>query len=102
MTSIFAKQIELGRTGLRVGRLGIGSSYGLPAAALEEAFERGCNYFYWGSMRRPEFGRTITNLARRSRDKIVVALQSYARAPRLTTFFTELGLRRLKLEYADV
>ena len=30
----------LGRTGLSVGRLGISSSYGAPAAAFEEAFER--------------------------------------------------------------
>ena len=30
----------LGRTGLKVGRLGVASSYGAPAAAYEEAFER--------------------------------------------------------------
>ena len=34
----------LGRTGLRVGPLGIGASYGVPAAAVERAFEQGVNY----------------------------------------------------------
>ena len=42
----------LGRSGLEVGRLGVASSYGAPPAAFEEAFERGCNYFYWGSLRK--------------------------------------------------
>ncbi|MDY6832651.1 MAG: hypothetical protein SWC96_12595 [Thermodesulfobacteriota bacterium] len=47
----FAKGV-LGRTGPFVGRLGLAASYGAPPAASEEAFERGCNYFYIGSGRR--------------------------------------------------
>ena len=35
----------LGRTGLKVGRLGVACSYGAPTAAFEEAFEQGVNYF---------------------------------------------------------
>ena len=34
----------LGRTGLQVGRLGMAAGYGVPAAAVERAFERGVNY----------------------------------------------------------
>ena len=45
----FTTPARLGRTGLTVGRLGISSSFGAPAAAFEEAFERGCNYFTWGT-----------------------------------------------------
>jgi hypothetical protein len=45
----FSQPVILGRTGLKVGRLGISSSYGAPAEAFEEAFERGCNYFVIGS-----------------------------------------------------
>jgi len=45
----FSQQTTLGRTGLKVGRLGISSSFGAPAMALEEAFERGCNYFTWST-----------------------------------------------------
>jgi hypothetical protein len=35
----------LGRTGLKVGRLGVACSYGAPTAALEEAFEQGGKLF---------------------------------------------------------
>ncbi len=45
----FDQKIALGRTGLNVGRLGIASGYWAPAKAIEEAFERGCNYLTWGT-----------------------------------------------------
>lgn len=45
----FNEKTVLGRTGLRVGRLGISSSFGAKAAVFEEAFEHGCNYFTWGT-----------------------------------------------------
>ena len=45
----FRERVILGRTGLEVSRLGIGSGYGIPAAAVEKAFhEKGINYLYWG------------------------------------------------------
>jgi len=40
---IFNEQAILGRTGLKVARLGVASGYWVPAAAIEEAVERGCN-----------------------------------------------------------
>ena len=43
----FSQPQILKRTGLKVGRLGLGAGYGAPATAYEEAFEKGCNYFYW-------------------------------------------------------
>ena len=52
----------LGRTGLKVGRLGVACSYGAPTAAFEEAFEQGVNYFYWGSMRKESMARAIRNI----------------------------------------
>ena len=51
-TMDFSKATVLGRTGLKVGRLGVAASYGAPTKAFEEAFDKGCNYFYWGSMRK--------------------------------------------------
>ena len=35
----------LGKTGVEVGPIGFGSSYGTPSKGLEMAFESGCNYF---------------------------------------------------------
>ena len=46
----FNEPVVLGRTGLKVGRLGLASGYGAPAEAFEEGFERGCNYWTWGTV----------------------------------------------------
>lgn len=92
----------LGRTGLRVGRLGLGAGYGAPAAAYELAFERGCNYFYWTS-RKPGMRGAIRNIVGRGqRERLVVALQSYARSGRLMEYSLGKALKALGLEYADV
>ncbi len=91
----------LGRTGLRVGPLGVAASYGVPAAAVERAFERGVNYLYWGSMRRDAFAQAIRNLSPQ-RERMVVVLQSYSRVGRLVGWSIERALRALRLEYADV
>lgn len=93
----------LGPTGLRVGRLGVACSYGAPAEAFEEAFERGVNYFYWGSMRKEAMARAIRNIAAKGRrDELVIVLQSYSRSAALLERFFHQGLKRLKLERADV
>lgn len=93
----------LGRTGLSVGQLGVASSYGAPAAAFEEAFERGCNYFYWGSLRRAGMAQAIRNLCGRGqRDNLVIVIQSYSRSPYLMEFFYKRALKSLGLPAADV
>jgi aryl-alcohol dehydrogenase-like predicted oxidoreductase len=93
----------LGRTGLAVGRLGVAGGYGVPAAALEEAFERGCNYFYWGSLRRAGMAQAIKNLCGRGlREKLVIVIQSYARSPYLMEIFCKRALASLHLDAAEV
>jgi aryl-alcohol dehydrogenase-like predicted oxidoreductase len=92
----------LGRSGLTVGRLGLASSYGAPAAAFERAFEQCCNYFYWGSIRTAAMAEAIHHLANRHREKLVVVLQSYSRRGWRLTPRIESGLRALKLDYADI
>jgi len=91
----------LGATGLRVGRLGVAASYGVPAPAVEAAFERGVNYFYWGTFRRSGFGQAIRNLASQ-RDQMVVVIQSYSRVAGLMAWSLERALRQLCLDHADV
>lgn len=96
-------QTVLGRTGLTVGRLGIGASYGVPTAAIERAFhEYGVNYFYWGSRRTAAMRDAIRNLVSEGRDRLVVAFQSYDRTGPLMRLFHERGLRALGIERADV
>ena len=97
-------QSVLGRTGLRVGRLGMAASYGAPASAFEEAFEKGCNYFYLGSGRhRAGMKQAIVNLCRQGqRDKLVVAIHTYARSGLLTNFLFRKNLTSLGLDQADI
>jgi aryl-alcohol dehydrogenase-like predicted oxidoreductase len=90
-------------TNLQVGPIGLGSSFGLAPEDVELAFDNGINYFYWGSIRRPGFGRGVRRLAVRHRDRMVVAVQSYLRRPAgLVRASFDLALRRLGLDYADI
>jgi aryl-alcohol dehydrogenase-like predicted oxidoreductase len=96
----FAKR-TLGRTGLTVGPLGISASYGVPAAAVERAFEAGMDYLYWGSLRRSAFGDALRSLAPK-RDRMVLVLQSYSPFASGIVHAVERGLRNLNFERADV
>ncbi|KPJ75403.1 MAG: hypothetical protein AMJ54_15075 [Deltaproteobacteria bacterium SG8_13] len=102
----FDAQVELGRTGLKVGRLGISSSFGTPSVAIEEAFDRGCNYFTWGSFlrsRSSEMAAAIRRIVRAGRrDQLVLAMVTYAHSALLTEFFLKKGLKSAGLEYVDV
>lgn len=92
----------LGRSGLMVSRLGIGSSYGVAGRDVDRAVERGVNYLYWGSRRLDDFGRAVTRAAKRDRAGTCVVVQSYARAGFTLGPSLELALRKLGLDYADV
>lgn len=97
----FRSQISLGQTGLSVGRLGIGSSFTGAPHFIEEAVEQGANYLYWGSIRRPAFGRAIRSVTRRNRERVVLTVQSYSRVAALLAPSVEIALRRAGVEYFD-
>jgi len=101
----FSEESTLGRTGIKVGRLGISSSYGAPAAAFEEAFERGCNYFVMGSFmkgRSKEMITAIRNISKRGdRDKLVVCMMEYTHSSLLGKSHFYKGLKKLGLDYVD-
>ena len=93
----------LGRTGLKVGRLGVAAGYGAPPRSFEEAFERGCNYFYWGSMRKDNMRQAILNICGQGkRDELIILLQSYSRSALLMEVFFKKALKTLSLDHADV
>ena len=98
----FPRRRLLGQTQLSVSPLGIGSSYGVGAKAIEAAYhEQGINLLYWGSVRRPGMKRAIRNL-RAHREDLVVVLQSYDRSGVMMPLFHKKGLRDLQVEYADL
>jgi aryl-alcohol dehydrogenase-like predicted oxidoreductase len=105
-TDDFSRSVILGRTGLKVGRLGISSSYGAPAAAFEEAFERGCNYFVVGSFmkgRSKEMIRAIRNITGQGkRDQLVICLMEYTHSRLIGKPHFYKGLKKLGLDYVDV
>ncbi|HLJ45209.1 MAG TPA: aldo/keto reductase [Bryobacteraceae bacterium] len=91
----------LGRTGREVGRLGMAASYGVPAKSVEEAFDRGVNYLYFGSMRKSGFAEALRNL-RPKRDQITLVVQSYSRFAALVGPSLSMALRKIGYDYADL
>lgn len=102
----FDQPVILGRTGRSVGRLGIASGHWAPAAAIEEAFERGCNYFTWGTVIRgysPHMRLALRNIAGKGgRDRLVLAMFTYAHNNFFTERMLQRGLKRAGLDYADI
>jgi predicted aldo/keto reductase-like oxidoreductase len=102
----FGGQITLGRTGFKVGRLGIASGYKAPAAAIEEAFERGCNYFTWGTVIKgyvPGMSEALKAIvAKGQRDRLVLAAFTYAHNNFMTERMLRRGLKSVGLDHADV
>ena len=102
----FRDPVTLGRTGLMVGRLGVASGYGAPPEAIEMAFERGCNYFTWGTFirgRSPNMATAIRRIvANGQRDKLVLSMFSYAHQAFLTEKMLVRGLRAVGLDHAEV
>jgi aryl-alcohol dehydrogenase-like predicted oxidoreductase len=92
----------LGRTGRRVGPLGLGSSYGVSGADVERAFDLGVSFFLWGSRRRPDFGRGLRAIAAKNRAGATIAIQTYARAAWAMPGSVDRALRAMKTDYVDV
>lgn len=87
----FTETRTLGKTGLKVGPLGVASGYGAPTNAFEEAFEKGCNYFYWGSQRRNSMRQAIKNICKQGkREDLIIVIQSYSRSAFLMETFPHL------------
>lgn len=93
---------SLGSTGLMVGPIALGSSYGVGGADLEHAFERGSNLFLWGSRRRSGFRDGLKEIVKKNREGAVIAIQSYARVGMLMSPFVHQALRQLGTDYVDL
>lgn len=95
-------RVTLGRSGLRVSPIGLSAGYGINARGVERAFDHGMNYMYWGSVRRPGFGRGVRTVARKHRDELVVVVQTYSRSRLAMKPSLHAALRQLDIDYADV
>jgi len=103
MSNWLEEKVRLGKTELFAGRLGLGASYGAPTAALEQAFDAGCNYFYWGALRNSKMAAAIRNIvARGKRDELIVVIQDFRRTSSGVEKSLIRGLKKLGLDYADI
>ncbi len=84
----------------RAGRIALASSYGLPGREVERAHERGVRFFFWGALRRRDFGAALRRLARRGR--VAIAVQTYARRAALVRPSVDLARLRLGVDAIDV
>jgi aryl-alcohol dehydrogenase-like predicted oxidoreductase len=102
----FTQPTTLGRTGLKVGRLGIASGYWAPTDAIELAFNRGCNYLTWGTFirgRSPHLREAVRRIVvNGQRDRLILAMFSYAHQAFVTEKLFVRGLRTIGIEQADV
>jgi aryl-alcohol dehydrogenase-like predicted oxidoreductase len=96
------QQVTLGATGLRVVPLGLAASYGAGAADVEYAFERGVDFFYWGSARTKSFGEGLRRIGRTARDRLTLVVQTYRRSPKALEPSLDRALRDLRFDHADV
>ncbi|MGK4003015.1 aldo/keto reductase [Sorangium sp. So ce1036] len=94
--------VRLNRSDLEVAPLGLASGYGVSGRDVERAFERGVNFFYWGSLRSADFGAALKRLGARDRARMKVVVQSYARWPSGIGKSLDKALRELGFDYADV
>jgi predicted aldo/keto reductase-like oxidoreductase len=101
----FSQPVRLGQTELIAGRLGISSSFGAPCPAYEEAFEKGCNYFTWGTFikgRSSQMRNAIKNIiSKGERDNLILSIFSYSHMYFLMEHFLTNGLKDLGTDYAD-
>ncbi len=102
MTASLLGNVDFGRTGLSVSRLGIGSSYGVGGADLERAYERGINFFFWGLRRTGRFAQGVRAVAAKDRESVCIAIQTYSRSALLVRPWVEKALRGLDTDYVDI
>jgi len=98
----YKEQTTLGRTGLKVSRIGLSGGYGITAHAVEKAFhEYGINYFYWEG-RKPGMKEGLRNLVKNNRKELIIAIQSYDHLGIWLRYSVEKALQQLEIDQVDI
>jgi aryl-alcohol dehydrogenase-like predicted oxidoreductase len=99
----FKERVPLGRTGVKVSRIGLASGYGVPAASIEKAYEEhGTNYLYLSPfLNMGSMVQAIRNLVRHRDDLFVVLARPIFKKFRLERY-VDRWLEKLGLEWIDL
>lgn len=95
----------LGQSDVEVSRIGISTSFGAEQDVYEEAFERGCNYFTWGTFikgRSRPFKKFIQKVnSSGKREMLSIGLLSYSHSRLLGNIYLQSALKQLGTDYVD-
>ena len=99
----FAEPVVLGSFGLVTRRMGIGADAGIPATALEWAFERGINYYdvapsYWDGEAETKLGIALKPY----RKKVFLACKTTKRDAAGAAAELDQSLKRLHTDHFDL
>jgi len=102
---MYSEQIIFGKTGRKIGRLGIAANYGLDAKSIEVAFEHGCNYLLFGSMVKgysDEMAKAINNIvASGKRDALFISAITFWHNNFLHRISIRKALKKINTDYLD-
>jgi len=102
---MYSNQIIFGKTNQKIGRLGIAANYGLNSKGIEEAFERGCNYFLYGSILKGysnEMTKAINNIIKSGkRDKLFISSITFWHNDFLNKISIKKALSKIHTDYLD-
>lgn len=97
--------VIFGKTGVKIGRLGIAANYGLKSREIEEAFEKGCNYFLYGSMLKGysnEMAKAINNIVKSGRrERLFISAITFWHNSFLHRISIKKALKKLNTDYLD-
>ncbi len=100
MAAAFSPRL-LGRTGFTAGPLGLGSSYGIGAQGVEEAFARGVNYFYWAWLRAAGMRQGLRHILKQHREQVFVTITSLLPTETPIRYSVNRARRALGTDYID-
>ena len=98
-------KVAFGSTGRKISRIGISTSFGADRQVYDAAFERGCNYFTWGTFikgRATPFKYFVRDvISNGKREELFISLLSYSHTAFLGDIFLHSALKQLKTDYVD-
>lgn len=102
---MYLEPVIFGKTGVKIGRLGIAANYGLNSKGIEEAFEKGCNYFLYGSMLKgysDEMAKAINNIIKSGkRERLFISAITFWHNSLLHRISIKKALKKLETDYLD-